>query len=105
MTKRKRKNNIITTKRISKFCIFSMIFIFALYVYSYQSSISSVAQSQKIERQISQMQSEIATIEYDLVNQKRKIKKENALSEGFQSVGELVFVKRVKTTAVNVASN
>lgn len=100
-----KKKNTFDPKKIS---ILTLLVIFCssvLYVYSYQVSVTNALEVQSLGDKMANVKSEISEIELEIVEAKRSLEKEDALSQGFVELEDLVFVKKTVQTALNAVTN
>jgi cell division protein FtsL len=97
--------NIVDIKKLNIVAIVVVIAAIFLYLYSYQLSVSYAASVQNLEDKISNIKSEISEVEFQIVESKRAIDKQTAVSRGFVELEEVVFVKKTSQTALNAVTN
>lgn len=79
--------------------------MFLLYVYFINVSVMNGSKFEILTDKISNLQTEIAEAELQIVEAKREINKEIALEQGFEELDQIVFVTRNRATALNAITN
>lgn len=105
MKNKKSKINILNTKRACIFLILLMIFSVFSYGYSYHVSVSYASSVEELEDKISNIKSEISELEFQIVEGKRNVDKEIAVSKGFVEIEDITFIKKRPSTALNANTN
>lgn len=101
MTKQNTKQHMIDTQNVAIVCTFTFVLIlFAAYVYFVSASVLHVVMRQEVERQMSTLHTDIATLEAKYIQAQHAVSKDIASLQGYVETEEKIFLDRSTVAAV-----
>jgi hypothetical protein len=89
----------MSTKTVFFLTLVALLSTFFFYVYLVNKTVMNVVARQQVERSISQLSSDLGTLEFKYIGLKNKVTLELAHAKGFQDATPITFLAREGTNS------